>query len=187
MLGAGRMDGADHDLLIHQDSGGGRLSGRSSVNTSEGHGAQGHSSAPEHRDGVAARLAGVAAVDQPALAILQTRRGQPIHHELDRFCEGERLSGSERDRVVRRVVDGRAELDDARIPGGERTVFARGGQPVNARILCLGCVDRPAEVDGDLGRWFFFTKSWTLVTVTRGVDVGVGVGVGVGAGAATNS
>lgn len=42
MFGAGGMDSADHDLLIHQDSGSGRLSGQSSVNTSEGDGAQGH-------------------------------------------------------------------------------------------------------------------------------------------------
>ena len=114
-------------------------------------GVQGHAGAPDHGDRVAPRRAIVVTVDQLAADVLQARRGRPVDRELDRFAEGERLPGSERDRVVRRVEDRRAQPDRGRVPGGERPLAVRRRQQIVRHVIRLGGVDRTAQVDDDPG------------------------------------
>ena len=84
-----------------------------------GSGGNGHTGATDHGDRIPTRRAIVVTVDQLAGGVLQARRGRPVDRELERFRDGERLLGDERDRVVRRVECSRAKLHHGRVLGSE--------------------------------------------------------------------
>ena len=80
---------------------------------------EGHLAAREDRDGVAAGLAVVVAVDQPALGVLEARGGQSVDQELHWLGQRKRLLGDQGHRVIRGGVRRRLELDHRRVLGRE--------------------------------------------------------------------